>query len=195
MATQQPLQLVAPQEPQSVIGQNPFLDPFSTPVGGRIGEHGQPLTRLQIPAINTLVFKTVESTGNLLMVDVSDALQQAGITPREPVLVGDEDIGIQLNLNIFGVEGLQTPAQINPAEIGGQTVGRRLPTDYREARDVLHLITAQRTSKRADTQNATFKIAELKRIARNLNLHSGGNKDVLANRIRTAVTDLFAIKQ
>jgi len=185
------LQIAAPQESLAITGQNPFLDPFSPPVGGRISEQGQPLNQLQIPAINTLVYKTAETTGNLLMIDISDTLQKAGVTPREPVLVSEEDIGIQLNINLFGAEGLQTTTQVNPAEIGGKMIGRHIPTNYREAYDSLHLIVAQRAGK----QNAAFGINELKRIARNLDLASSGNKDVLANRIRTAVTEFFGIRE
>lgn len=177
------------QGSSAILEQNPFLDPFDIPVGGKISDRNQPLTRLQIPNISTLVFKTEESAGNLLMINISDALQQVGVTPQRSILPEDEEVGIRLDLNLFGTENIQTASQVNPSEIGGQTVGRRIPTNYHEARDALHMIVAQRTGK----QNYAFGIADLKRIARNLNLSSSGNKDVLANRIRTAVTELFGI--
>jgi hypothetical protein len=170
--------------------QNPFLDPFSTPQGGIVAAPGQPLRRLQVPSIQTLVFKTTENTGNLAAVNVSDALVRAGITPRQPVLFRDETIGIELNLNLFGATPAvaETTSQVTAADIQtGQVVGRSIPTNFREARSVLHLITAQRTGSR----NVAFNINELKRIARNLDLPANGNKDVLANRIRTSIIDFY----
>lgn len=169
--------------------QNPFLDPYSAPQGGRMANPGQPLQRLQIPPIQTLVRKTTETSGSLAMVDVSDVLNRAGITPREPVLVQDEQIGIQLNLSLFTTAiSNQTPSQVTPAELQtARGVGRRVPTNYREARDVLHLIVPQRTGSRNDA----FNINELKRIARNLNLAATGNKDVLANNIRSEIIRFF----
>ena len=173
--------------------QNPFLDPFSTPQGATTALPGQPLSRIQIPPIRTLVRKTIDSTGSLTMVNVGEALNRAGITPRETVLVRDETIGIELNLSLFGTAiQEQTPSEVTPSEIQtGQVVGRRIPTNYREARDVLHLIVAQRTGSR----NEAFNINQLKMIAKNLNIQSTGNKDVLANRIRTSIIEFYNLSQ
>lgn len=179
------------QESSAIMEQNPFLDPFNIPQGGHVSEKGQPLIRLQIPPIHTLVYKTDESTGNLFMIDAGDAFQQAGVTPSRPILTEEEDIGIQLDLNVFGIDALQIPSQMNPAEIGGQTLGRNIPTNYQEARNVLHLIVMQR----AGSQNAAYNITDLKRIARNLDLSPSGSKAVLANRIRTAIIDFFGMPQ
>lgn len=170
--------------------QNPFLDPFTTPQGGVVVAAGQPLSRIQIPAIHTLVRKTSETSGSLAAVNVSDALLRAGITPRQPVLIRDEAIGIEISLSLVGgtSTSIEANTQITPADLqAGQVVGKIIPTNFREARSVLHLITAQRTGNR----NAAFNINELKKIARNLDLPANGNKDVLANRIRTSIIEFF----
>lgn len=169
--------------------QNPFFDPFSELKPGTIVGPDQPLPRIQIPYISTLVSKSQESKGTLIMVNVGEALNKAGITPREPILAVNEGIGIELNLNLFSsTTGMQTPIQMNPTEITGtQTVGRDIPKDAREVRNVLHLITGQRTGSRHDS----FNINELKKIARNLNLSTNGNKDAIANRIRTHIEEFF----
>lgn len=190
MATEVAAPTTQSQRLDIVALQNPFLDPFSTPQGGTVANQGQPLSRLQIPQIQTLVFKTTENSGNLAAVNVSNALLRAGITPRQPVLIRDETIGIELNLNLFGTSATvgETPSQITPAELQtGQVVGKIIPTNFREARSVLHLITAQRSGSR----NVAFNINELKKIARNLDLPATGNKDVLAHRIRTAIIEFF----
>ncbi|CAN5891690.1 hypothetical protein BH23THE1_BH23THE1_32480 [soil metagenome] len=172
------------------IPQNPFLDPFASHPETRVAALGQPLSRIFIPPIKTLIFKTADNSGNLAAVNVNDALSRAGITPQQPILVSDENIGIELNLNLFGGSSNvnETPSQVTPAEVqSGQVVGTIIPTTYREAKSVLHLITAQRTGSR----NVAFNITELKRIAKNLDLQASGNKDVLANRIRTAIIGFF----
>lgn len=176
-----------------VAQQNPFLDPFSSPPGGIVTVQGVPLSRIKIPAIQTLVSKTAENSGNLATVSVNDALLKAGITPRQTVLTSNEAIGIELNLNLFG--NMPTvgniSAQLTPAELQtGQVVGRIIPTSFPEARSVLHLITSQRTGSR----NIAFNINELKRIAKSLGLQAIGNKDVLANRIRTEIVEFYNIQ-
>ena len=181
------------QSTDIVALQNPFLDPFNIPKGGSVVKLGQPLSKIQVPNIQTLVYKTAELSGNLAVVDVSEALNKAGITPREPVLFKDETVGIELNISLFGAppSTQQTQSDISPAITTGQTIGRRIPNNYREARDMLHLITAQRTG----SKNIAFNINELKQIAKNLHLQANGNKDALAARIRTAVIELFNLQK
>ena len=173
---------------QSGLFQNPFLDPYSTPQGGISSITGQPLPRLQIPIIQTLIYRTEETRGTLSLVDVRETLAQAGITPREPVLIRDEAVGIELNLNLFGA-GLHTPTAPVSTGLSAQTLGRQIPTTFREAHSVLNLITPQRSG----SKNTAYGINELKQIARNLNIPSTGNKDVLANRIRTEIIQYFGL--
>jgi hypothetical protein len=173
------------------IAVNPFLDPYSTPPGGRLSQVGQPLNPLQLPPIHTLIRIPTGATGALTLVNVGEALSR--VTPRENFVVRDETVGIELNLSLFGAAMTgQAPGGITPVELQtGQTVGRIIPTNFREARENLHLITAQRTGSR----NVTYNINELRRIARNLDLPSNGNKDVLAARIRSAVIEFFNIQE
>ncbi len=186
------LKMAAPvlaRSSQTGLFQNPFLDPYAVPQGGVASTAGSPLTRLQIPPVETLVYKTGETTGRLSMVNVSEALTRAGLIPQEPVLVRDETVGIELNLNLFGA-ALQSPSQVTPMGTApAQTMGRQIPKDMREARNVLHMITPAR----AGTKNAAFGITELKQIARNLDLPATGNKDFLANSIRTAIIEYFGL--
>lgn len=170
---------------------NPFIDPYTTIPGGEISKYGEPLIRLSSPNIKTLVYKTQKSAGDLRIIDIADVVRIANIMPDEHILQENSEMGLQLDLNLFGTEGSQSSSQINPAEISSKSISRHIPTTYREARDVLHLITDQRTGK----TNASFGVTELKRIARNLDLPGIGNKDVLAARIRKAVMTLYGMKE
>lgn len=173
----------------SNLSSNPFLDPYQPLRGAVITYVGQPLSRIEVPPIQTLVHKTEDTPQSLSVVDVSQVLNRAGITPRESVLIRDELIGIELDINVFGTapsSGMS--GSVSPADMQmGQTVGRNIPTNMKEARDSLEFITAQRTG----GNHKNFGINDLKKIAKNLHLPTTGNKDVLVNRIRTAVIDYY----
>ena len=178
-------------EPSNFLTTTPFMNPRSLPPSGRITGQNEPLFRIQVPLIQTLVSKSTSSNENLGAVNVSDVLLRAGITPRQPVRIRDETIGIELNLNLTGNSSGSISGQISPAELQtGQTMGKFVPTTLREARDALHMITAQRKG----TTNRAFAIGELKTIARNLDLSSTGSKDILANRIRSHVIEVFNLQ-
>src|SRR5690606_18594310 len=85
---------------ESIITINPFLDPFSTPPGGRLSQVGQPLNSLHIPPIQTLIRKVSGETGTLTLVNVDEILSR--VTPRENFVVRDENVGIETNLSLFG---------------------------------------------------------------------------------------------
>lgn len=174
-------------ESSNFLAPTPFLNPHAVPHSGKITGPDEPLSRIQMPTINTLVSKTINSEESLTAVNVNDILLRAGVTPRQPVRVKDETIGIELNLNLTG----STNAQISPAELQtGQIMGKAIPTNLREARDALHMITAQRKG----TTNKAFAIGELKTIARNLDLPVNGSKDIIANRIRSHVIEYFHLQ-
>jgi len=173
-----------------MLARNPFLDPLST-VGGRIAEAGQPLFQIRIPEITTLIHKTEESSGNLFMVNISDTIQHSKAT-REELIPPEEDVGLELNLNLYGTEPSDRAAQLNPAEVGKQRVGRTIPTTIEEVRNVLHLVSGQRKPRRSDPQNAVFSVAELKIIARNLGLPTNLRKEELARRIHEAVSKVYS---
>lgn len=157
---------------------------------------GQPLRRIEIPSVNTLINKPLTTTAPISMVEVGERLRQAGITPKEPVLHKDEAVGIELSLNLFSSNAApQIMSQTNTIDITsgvqGQIVGRYIPTNPKEAKDMLHLISTQRTGKK----NGAFGINELKKIARNLDLPATGNKEDIANRIRTHIISFFNLSQ
>lgn len=174
-------------EPINFLTTSPFLNPRTLPQGGRITGPNEPLTRIQIPPIQTLISKSVNINENLGAVNVNDVLLRSGVTPRQPIRIRDEVIGIELNLSLTG----NPLGQVSPAELQiGQTMGKFIPTTLHEARDALHMITAQRKG----TTNRAFAIGELKTIARNLDLSSTGSKDILANRIRAHVIGVFNLQ-
>lgn len=176
-------------EPSNFLSSTPFLTLGSVPQSGRITGPNEPLSRIQVPLIQTLVSKSTNGNQDLGTVNVNDILLRAGITPRQPVRIKDETIGIELSLNLGG--NSSSSAQISPAELQtGQTMGKFVPTNLREARDALHMITSQRKG----TTNRAFAIGELKTIARNLDLPSTGSKDILANRIRSHVIEFFHLQ-
>lgn len=168
---------------ESSLFQNPFLDPYASLEGGTVSSLGAPLSRLQIPPVQTLVYKTDNNRGSLSMVS-APALLSSAVTPsQQPIVVRNEAVGIELSLAAIGTLG-QPPPSTTP---GGTAAAQALPTNMREARDVLTMITPQRTG----SKSRVYGIYELKQIARNLNLPSTGNKDVLASRIRTAIIEYF----
>jgi hypothetical protein len=170
--------------------QNPFLDPYLVPRGGTLSNPGEPLNRIEVPPIHTLIYKASVTFGLLASVNINDALLRAGITPQQPVLVRDAIIGIELNLNLPGTAAPPSASFLSPAQLQtGQTVGKIIPTNLKEAYNVRHMINAQRTGNR----NVSFDINELKQISKNLNLSASGNKDVLANRINTAINAYYNI--
>jgi transglutaminase/protease-like cytokinesis protein 3 len=174
---------------EGVLSPNPFLDPYNIPQGGKITKVGEKLTKLEIPNIQTLVYKTTNNVEDLAAVNVNDALLRAGITPRQPVVFKDEAaFGIELPLMLLG-----TPApssQVSPATLQtGKVIGRYIPTNIQEAKDVLHLIVPQRSG----SKNTAFDINELRQIARNLQLPASGNKDVLANSIRSHIIQEYQL--
>lgn len=167
---------------ESGLFQNPFLDPYATLQGGVVAPVGAPLTPLDIPPIQTLVYKTGETQGGLSLVRVPAALSQTGAATLQPFVVRNEAVGIELSLAALGAP--------TAAPVGGiplPSTVQALPANMREAREVLTMISAQRTG----SKSRVFGISELKQIARNLNLPSTGNKDELASRLRTAIIDYF----
>jgi hypothetical protein len=171
---------------ESGLFQNPFLDPYASLQGGIVSGPGIPLARLQVPPIDTLLYKTGETRGRLGMVNVPEALSRTGTLAHQPVSVWNEAVGLELSL-----ASLSTPGQAPPITTTGvvpvQGAIQAIPTNMREAREVLPMITPQRTG----SKSRVFGINDLKQIARNLNLPSTGNKDVLASRIRTAIIEYF----
>lgn len=66
---------------------------------------------------------------------------------------------------------------------------KKIPTNLKEAYDVLHLISNERKSK----SNPVFDNAQLKEIAKNLNLLPTGKKEEIVARIRKAVSDYMQL--
>lgn len=174
-----------PPSDQPGLFNNPYLDPYLDLPGGKSSVVGQSLTPLSIPPVQTLLSKRGKPIGNLNMVQVTDTLARAGIVPEEPVYVREENVGIELNLNLYGAAAPST-TQASGLDMG-HAVGRSIPKDFREARNVLQLIVPSRSG----SKNTAFNIGELRQIARNLNLPSSGNKEAIANRIRSAVIAYF----
>lgn len=167
---------------QPYLFQNIFFDLRATVPSGNVSVSNRAMESLQIPPINTLIYKTKPTTTGLSRISPSAPGSPAGRTIERP----GELPGIILNLSLAGMTP-QMDTQITPAEVPTQTLGRTIPTNPRETLDMLHLITGQKAGKR----NATYTISELKQIAKNLQLNAQGSKEILANRIRTHITEYF----
>ena len=161
---------------------NPCLNPISP--GGIMSEPNQPLTRLFVPNIATLISGAppipIELATIALALDVDES--------NRLVSGNDIQVGTEINLSVFGKSKF---GQINPAEIPVSGSGRHIPRNRAEARDILHLIVPSR----AGAKNTAFRVNELKIIARNLGLSLSGNKDELVNRIRTDIINYFQLQQ
>jgi hypothetical protein len=152
--------------------------------GGDMTEPGQPLNRLVIPAIATLISGTRTISPALATIALtlgSDELFRPGVE-------GEIQVGTEINLSVFGKNRF---GQINPAEIPMPGSGRRIPKNRAEARDDRHLIV----SSRAGAKNTAFRVSELKQIARNLGLSLNGNKDELVNRIQTEIKNYYQLQE
>src|SRR5665648_205204 len=168
------------------MAQNPFLLSYRVPEGGRLTVQGQPLSRLQIPQVTTLISQPSGPISTLAEVNVARAFLE--LTPSEQVnlqIVGPDDpLGMQLNPNI--VMDPSVGGTINPAQAQA-IINRRIPTNAREARDMLAFIIVSRTG----SENRAFGINELKQICKNLNLPASGSKAELATRIRSYIIEFF----
>lgn len=152
--------------------------------------YGRPLNRLILPEVRTLISQPAGPVPQLAEVNVARVLSVT--RPQEvtrPVPVSSTDtVGIQLTLNLLDT----TPSggSINPSQAQA-VIDRRIPTNAREARDMLDYIVPQRSG----SENRAFGINELKQICKNLNLPTNGNKADLANRIRSYIIELFNLPQ
>jgi len=175
-------------EEPSYLFENVFYDPYVTIPSATVSQAGQPLARLIIPPIQTLIYKTQPATRIIPMIEAplpSGQVTPAGVTT--PVTPAREETGgIVLNLNLLGGAPPSEP-QINPAQIPSQSLGTRIPTKPREVLEVLHMITA----KKAGSKNEAFTLVELKQIAKNLHLPVLGNKDGIATSIRNYIIEFF----
>lgn len=174
---------------------NPFLDVTADIPRGELSIAGSPLKKLRLPKITTLIHIVADQPDQLSIGNISATLHQV-IPPNNEVSTQDPGIGTDLGdeLNLIGFEEttpLTTVGQTNPAALQSKSMVRQLPTNMREARNVLHLITA----KRKGTSNESFGIAELKTIAKNLNIPAAGNKNVVADKLRTAIMKYFNISE
>lgn len=171
---------------ESGLFQNPFLDQYTSLDGGVVSPAGSPLVRLPIPQIDTLLYKTGETQNRLRMMNVPESLSRAAHLPQQPILVRNEAIGIELTLPTIG-NLTQAPPITTTGVTPVQGVIKNLPKNMREALEVLPMITSQRRG----SKSQVFGIEDLKQIARNLDLPSTGDKDVLAARLRTAIIEYF----
>lgn len=167
---------------------NPFLDTNDPPIGGYITSFGEPLSRITVPKINTLIVKIGEYTTMLGMSEASLEFPNVGVNV-DNIIVRNESIGIQLNLNSWSSVSTERTNSGHIMTSTGQVVGKRIPRNFTEAREMLQFISPKRTG----SENQSFDVQELKQIARNLNLATTGIKEVLANRIISAVNEFFGL--
>jgi hypothetical protein len=165
-----------------------FLDPrTASTLGARLSTEGQPLNRITIPNINTLIYSSGQTQirtglqGLIVKADIKTAaLPSRNITDEE------KQIGIVIE---SGIVGQPTPGSI-PHTNTMQDV-RQIPTNYAEAYAVRHLISSQRPSKNIKL----YGKPELVKIAQNLQLNTSGKKDELSARILTALYSFYDIHQ
>lgn len=164
---------------QPYLFQNIFFDLGASLHEGQPSVVNQRMVPLQIPKINTLIYKTDQNIPNISRIQVTTSGIPSSSRPTEAS-------GIVLNLSLAGMTP-QMDTQISSYEIPSQTLGRTPPSNPRETLDMLHLVTGQKAGKR----NATYTISELKQIAKNLQLNAQGSKEMLANRIRNHIIEYY----
>lgn len=154
-------------------------------MSGAMVQFGQPLRRLQIPNIQTLI-STPEQSGvapieNVSIVSVIDTAKFVNHVPVE----GERVLGITIDTRIPGQQ-IMAPGT-SQEQFASQGVGRQIPRSFQEARNVLGMINPGRSGKKGNA----FSQAELKKIAQNLSLPSSGSKAELANRLIQAITSFY----
>lgn len=138
---------------------------------------GGPLARIALPEVSTLLQKTPSERSQISQVPVSMLPSSIGVEQGQTIRAS-EGIGIDLTISVMtGREGRRSAIETTA-----------IPTTRREAREVLHLISPDRTGGKVKT----YDIAALKQIAKNIGIASSGNKAQLANNIRRAVEETFA---
>jgi hypothetical protein len=151
----------------------------------KIADPDQPLSRIIIPDIITVVSKAVNYKPKEYEI-IDKIINDVGV--NEVTSFSNEDFGIQLDMTLFN--GNQTPTMINPLVIEGTTYenavsGMTIPSTYEEAFTNLNKISAVKTGK----ANNYYSVSELTSIAENLKIPipRGTKKTQLAVMIKEAV--------
>jgi hypothetical protein len=171
------------------FSKNPFLDPYSVPPSGKLANENERLFRVRVPEIQTLIYESTDRPLLLSSVPVSSNLNTRNAIASEPAATdaGNVGIGLDISLLTMGAQPTSPIPKESSSIRSGQTMGRQIPTNMHEARNMLHLISPLRTGKK----NEAFNIGELKQVARNLNIPTSGKKEELANRIRSSIVEFF----
>ena len=155
-------------------------------VGGEMSEKGEPLSKLFIPPIETLINKPQVSRAELEFSQVPFDITSGGTTPVRTVMEAENPFGVHIDI---GIHGMISPVQyeINPAQIKGTGTKRPIPTNFPEARSAMGLISNKRSGQKVEF----FSLPELRTIAQNLRLPKNGNKDELVNRLISAIKNFY----
>jgi hypothetical protein len=161
-----------------------FLDPVIAPtLGAKLSVEGQPLNRIIIPPIKTLIYSSNQTQlqTSLQSVIINQDIQKLNL-PSRIISEEEQQIGIVIENNM----GFQpTPGSVpQTSAIPGS---RAIPTDYTSALANRHLISQGRASKNVKVYNK----AELVQLAKNLQINALGKKDELSNRILAALDSFF----
>lgn len=153
--------------------------------GGVLAAPGQKLNRLQIPNIQTLISRTEEPGVAPSSIQIGSLIgSQAKNLVSRPLTIEEQTIGITLDVNVTGRQ-LAPAGESGP--VGSQSVGRKIPSTYFEARDAASLIIPGRAGKRSNV----FKLEELKIIAQRLGIPATGGKTVVATNILNRLFEFF----
>jgi len=143
-----------------------------------------PLNRLTIPNFNTLIFQVEGTQESFISISLNQAVKE--YSDQEAVPASTE-FGIKIDVSLTN-EVSRGPQSVAEAGLDSQSVGVSLPRDFNEARNNLARIQPKAPRK------IGYQLDELRRIAQNLNLPSGGNKAVVSNTIIQAIQEYFGGK-
>jgi len=173
----------------SLVSTNPVLDYQTMVRRGVLVNRGQPLQKIVVPPIRTLIYESTDKIPSLAMVTVQTALAAENVILNRDAETDATNVGIGLDISLLTL-GSQAPSQISSTMGDGRITGRQIPTNMHEARAVINQISPTR----AGAKNEAYGITELRQIARNLNIAASGKKEELANRIRKEVMEFFNLQ-
>lgn len=136
---------------------------------------GNPLSKVYFPEVETRI--STNTNENL----------EFGFVPNEQIVKPETQMA-NLISPIAGMPKLDIGESVFKPVEQMDTI-KKIPTNLKEAYDVLHLISNERKSK----SNPVFDNAQLKEIAKNLNLLPTGKKEEIVARIRKAVSDYMQL--
>lgn len=156
---------------------------------GILSDFNTSLNTINLNIFQTLIYEHTDDIETLTTVNMEQPIPlKENLSLKEvnePAESEIEDIGIKININLFGPTEPNVSHTYQDKDID---IGGRLPRTLAEVRDNLHYISATRAGKKKNL----YKLNQLKQIAHKLGISSTGIKKAeIARRIIEKVNNYY----